>query len=240
MGIEKTAIISDVHGCRVEFEELLNLVDYKSPYVRVILVGDLIDRGPQSLEVVQLARQLKLECVLGNHDLKFLKWYNNKGGRSDTYDKHSHYTQFSKEDITYISQMPLYIKIPEHRTVVVHAGLRAGVPLEKQTRDDLCYIRYLDDTNKFVSLKKINQLGSKEAAGAHFWTQDGPFGYNVVYGHQVWEEPRIDRFEDGTVCYGIDTGCCFGKKLSAIILETKEIIQVSAKRIYYKSTFDVR
>jgi hypothetical protein len=98
----------------------------------------------------------------------------------------------------------------------------------------------MDEHQKFVSLRKINSVGSKEAAGAHFWTKYGPFGYDIIYGHNVWDEPRIDRFDDGTKCVGIDTGCCFGKKLSAYIIETQEFIQVPAKRVYYKSNFEVR
>jgi hypothetical protein len=51
---------------------------------------------------------------------------------------------------------------------------------------------------------------------------------------------RIDRYDNGTACYGIDGGCCFGGKLNALILETKEIVSVQAKQVYYKSDFSIR
>jgi len=235
----KTVIIGDIHGCLEEFQELLELVDYKSPDVEIILAGDLIDRGPESAAVVALCRKLNLRCAQGNHDLKFIKWWKNAGSTNDVYDKHPHYNQLSDEDVNYIARMSPYIKIDDN-TIAVHAGLKPGIPLEKQTKDDLCYIRYIDQQKKFVSLKKINNIGSIEQAGAHFWTEWGPFGYNIIYGHQVWEEPRIDKFDDGTACYGIDTGCCFGGSLSALIWETKEFVQVKAKQEYYKSTFKIR
>lgn len=242
--IERTAIIGDIHGTISEFKELLTLLDYKSPNVRVILLGDLNDRGPDSPACVKLARELGLECVTGNHEKKYLNWYRNQGSGSDVHGKNypSYYDQFSNEDINYIARMVPYIKIEEQNTVIVHAGLRAGIPLEKQSKEDLFYIRYVDDQNKFVSLRKINKLGSKEAAGAHFWTEYGPWGFNIIYGHNVnsLTDIRVDSFSDGTACYGIDTGCCFGGNLTAIILETKEIIQVKAKQIYYKSNFDIR
>lgn len=241
--IERTVVIGDVHGTLYEFQELLNLVDYQSPHVRVILAGDLIDRGPDSTGVVRLARELDLPCVLGNHEAKFLKWLKNKGSRSDVLgsrDKPAHYYQLSDDDVNYIARMPLYLKLEPLNTIIVHAGLRPNIPLEKQTKDDLCYLRYMDDNQKFVSLRTINKLGSKEAAGAHFWTAHGPFGYNVIYGHQVWDVPRIDQFDDGTSCIGIDTGCCFGNALTAYVIETQQFIQVKAKRIYYQSTFEVR
>jgi bis(5'-nucleosyl)-tetraphosphatase (symmetrical) len=240
--IEKTVIIGDIHGCIEEFKELLILADYKSTHVRVILLGDLIDRGPDSVGVVSWARELDLECVMGNHDYKFLRWWKNVGSKSDVYGKHQHYTEFSDYDVNYINRMSPYIKLEQENTIVVHAGMRAGIPLEKQSKDDLYYIRYMDTSNKFVSLKKINSLGSKEAAGAYFWTEFWKGPENVVYGHNVnsYEAPLIQEATPGVTCYGLDTGCCFGGSLSAMILETKEIIQVKAKQIYYKSNFDVR
>jgi hypothetical protein len=241
--IERTVVIGDVHGTLYEFQELLNLVDYKSPHVKIILLGDLIDRGPDSAGVVKLARELDLPCVLGNHEAKLLKWLKNKGSRSDVLDsrdKPAHYYQLSDDDVNYIARMPLYIKLEHLNTVIVHAGLRPNIPLEKQTKDDLCYLRYMDDNQKFVSLRTINKLGSKEAAGAHFWTDHGPWGFNVIYGHQVWDAPRIDRYKDGTAAYGIDQGCCFGGSLTAYCVEDGSFIQVKAKRVYYQSTFSVR
>jgi hypothetical protein len=179
---------------------------------------------------------------MGNHDYKFMKWWRSVGSSNDVYGKHTYYTEFSDADIAYIARMSPYLRLEEHNTVVVHAGVRAHIPLEKQTKDDLYYVRFMDEDNKFVSLRNINKLGSKEAAGAHFWTAHGPFGYNIVYGHHVHSmtDVRIDHYDDGTACYGIDTGCCFGGKLTAMILETKEIVQVKAKRTYYQSNFEVR
>ena len=238
----RTIVAGDIHGCLEEFEELLRVLSYNKKTDRLILAGDLIDRGPYSVGVVTKAREMDLECVMGNHDLKFLKWWKNVGSRNDVYGKHPHYTQFSDDDVNYIARMSPYIKLEDQNTIIVHAGLRPYIPLEKQTKDDLCYIRYMDKDFKFVGLKKINKLGSKEAADAHFWTEYGPYNYNIVYGHNVHslKDIRIDRYDDGTACYGIDTGCCFNGKLSAIILETKEIIQVQAKKEYCKSSFDIR
>jgi predicted phosphodiesterase len=244
MDNKKLIITTDPHGCRDEFQELLIKLNYNRDADRLIVAGDAIDRGTYSQQLIQLLREMNLECVMGNHDLKFLKWYRSQNSRGDVYDRAPHYTQFSDADINYIANMPLYIDIPEHNVVVVHAGLRQGVPLEKQTKDDLCYLRYMDDCGKFVSLKKINKAGSKEAVGAHFWTDNGPFlgGKNIVYGHNVnsMTDIRIDRFNDGSACWGLDTGVAFGGRISALIWDTKEVVQVQAKQVYYQSTFDVR
>jgi bis(5'-nucleosyl)-tetraphosphatase (symmetrical) len=237
---ERTIVIGDIHGCIDEFEELLKVLSYHKDTDRLILLGDLIDRGPDSVAVVRKAREMDLECVKGNHEYKFIKWYRSHGTKNDVYDGRAHYTQFSDEDINYIHRMSDYIVVDDF--VIVHAGLRPHIPLEKQSRDDLFYIRYVDDDKKFVSLKKINQAGSKEAVGARFWTEFWDGATNVVYGHNVHGDlPRVDVHPySGKTCYGIDTGACFGGKLTALILETKEIIQVQSKRVYYQSTFEVR
>jgi bis(5'-nucleosyl)-tetraphosphatase (symmetrical) len=238
--IERTAIISDVHGCRDELLEMLNLLDYKSPYVRIILLGDLEDRGKYSAECIRLARELNIESVKGNHDQKILKWYRSQGTKVDVYDRKDYYSKLSDEDITYIANMPSYIELD--KTIIVHAGLKPGIPLAHQKDDDLLYIRYTNSDRKFISLRQINKFG-KEALGAIFWTSFGPFlNKDIIYGHHVhsFDEPNIHRYDDGTAAYGLDTGCCFGGNLTAMILEDKTFVQVKAKETYYTSTFDIR
>jgi bis(5'-nucleosyl)-tetraphosphatase (symmetrical) len=247
METKRTIIVSDVHGCIEEFDELVKTLSYNKENDRLILLGDLIDRGPESVAVVRRAREMGLECVMGNHEHKFLKWLRSAGSRNDVYDRRPHYTEFSDADVNYIMQMPSYIELPHanlhpfEKTIVVHAGLRAGVSLKNQTKDDLYYIRYMDIDAKFISLKKINKLG-KDATGAHFWTEFWTGPESVVYGHNVhsYENPLIEEVSPGVTCYGLDTGCCFGGKLSALILETKEIVQIQAKQTYYRSDFDIR
>ena len=234
----RTILISDIHGCIDEFNDLLRQLNYQSNSDRVILLGDLIDRGPNSLAVVEKARAMGLECVMGNHEYKFLKWLRSQGSRVDVYDRKDYYAKFSDQDINYITHMPYYIELDD--VIIVHAGLKPGVKLSNQSKDDLMYMRYTDENRKFISLKKVAKLG-KEKSGAIFWTEFGPFGKNIVYGHNVnsYDEIRIDKYDDGTVCYGLDTGACFGGKLTALIWETKEIIQVQAKEVYYKSDFNI-
>ncbi len=241
MATERTIVVGDIHGCIDEFDELVKTLSYNKAKDRLILLGDLIDRGPDSVAVVKRAREMDLECVMGNHEHKFLKWFKSFGSSNDVYDRKSHYTQFSDEDVNYISRMDSYIKVPEQNIIIVHGGLRPGIRLENQRKDDLFYLRYTDSDRNFISLKKISRLG-KEATGAHFWTEFWYGPESVVYGHNVhsYETPLIEEVFPGVTCYGLDTGCCFGGRLTAMLLETKEIVQVQAKRTYYKSDFTIR
>jgi len=235
---KQIVFIGDVHGCIIEFEELLKLIGEKCNNPRIICLGDFLDRGPDSVAVVKLAREMKLECIMGNHEHKFVKWFRSQGTKVDVYDRKDHYTKFSDADISYIMNMPSHIELED--VIAVHAGLKPGIPLSNQ-KSDMMHLRYTDSDRKFISLKKIATLGIKET-GAKFWTGFGPFIKNVVYGHNVNSitEIRIDQFDNGTACYGIDTGVCFGGRLTALIWETKEIVQVQAKKVYYQSDFTIK
>lgn len=229
--ILRTLVIGDIHGCLEEFEELLKTIQYLPNVDRLIVVGDLIDRGPDSVGVVRKCRELNLEVTMGNHEAKFLKWW--RGNKH--YDPQPHYALLNDDDVNYISKMPTYIVLKEDLWVV-HAGVKPGLPIEKQKKDDLMYLRYTDRDRNFISMHKI---GKDLAPEAMFWTQFGSFRINIIYGHNVhsMENIHIDNFDDGTSCYGIDTGACFGGKLTAMIVETGEIVQVQSKKVYYKSDF---
>lgn len=243
MSVDKlrTILVGDIHGCIDEFDELVKKLSYDPKSDRLILLGDLIDRGPDSVGVVAKARKMNLECVMGNHELKFLKWYRSQGSRANVYDRKGYYSDFSDEDVNYISNMSLFISIPEHNTIVAHAGVRGGISALQQAKDDLCYIRYVDNDQKTISLKRVSALGIA-ASGARFWTDFWHGPESIVYGHNVhsYEEPLITEIYPDVKCYGLDTGCVFGGRLTAMILETKEIIQVQAKKVYFESSFEIR
>ena len=69
-----TYAIGDIQGCFAELGDLLELIDWKPPRDRLWLVGDLVNRGPRSREVLRFAKQYSndVDCVLGNHDLHLL------------------------------------------------------------------------------------------------------------------------------------------------------------------------
>src|SRR4026207_24873 len=71
--------IGDIHGCHVEFSELLARLELAKED-RLILLGDLVNRGPDSNKVLDLAREHRAIALLGNHELRLLK-YRRSGDR---------------------------------------------------------------------------------------------------------------------------------------------------------------
>lgn len=231
---QRHILVGDIHGCIEEFDELLSKVSYNKSKDKLILLGDLIDRGPDSVGVVRRAQELNAQSVMGNHENKFVNWVNKN--YTEVSNSKKFYLKFSDKDINFIKNMPTYIKIGN--TVALHAGLRPGILVERQSPDDLMCLRYTDTQGNFFSLKKVHKYG-KKALNAHFWTEFWTGPESVVYGHNVHsrESPQIDEPIPGVFCYGLDTGCCFGGKLTALVLESKEIVQVAAKQTYHQPRF---
>ena len=100
--------IGDIHGCHHEFAELLERLELTKDD-RLILVGDLVNRGPDSCKVIELARQHRAISLLGNHELRLLNYRKEKtpvadisrDTDADTYQK------LRAEDWDYLEAMPL-------------------------------------------------------------------------------------------------------------------------------------
>lgn len=237
MSQERKIVIGDVHGCITELDELLKLVDYKSPNTTIYSVGDLIDRGPDSVAVVSRMREIGAKAVMGNHEYHFLRWY--KGG-NQFYKGNTTYHQLAAHDelVTYINNMSPSIQI-DPQWVIFHAGIVPNVSMKEQRKEDLYYRRFVDKNNERVSTAKIL---TGDIKSYRFWTDFGPFlGMNCIYGHTVHskQKTRIRQYQDGTTCYGIDTGCVFGGRLTALILPSLQIVQVPAQKVYFESYGDV-
>ena len=127
MSISRHIFIGDIHGCIEELDELIKKLSYNKEKDKLILLGDLIDRGPDSVGVIRRAQELKAESVMGNHEHKFVQWINN----TDCNYAHKirlFYLKFSDQDTKYIQQMKPYIKIDN--MLAVHAGLKPGIFLK--------------------------------------------------------------------------------------------------------------
>ena len=235
--MERIIVVGDVHGCLEELDELLKLVSFTQGRDRLIFAGDLVDRGPASAGVVARVCELKAECVMGNHD----EWYVRKAKNLVTPNskpmkpnpkKDAVFTQLSAEDLKWLSSLPYYIRL-DPETVVVHAGLAPGVAMPHQRPSDMLRMRYLERaTGKMWNLGSATPMTPAVAA---YWTEVWTGPEDVVYGHHPSKTDTVLTENNGVRCWGIDTGCCFGNKLTAWIrtgLDHVELVSVRAKAQY--------
>ena len=119
-------VMSDIHGCYDEFRALLKKINFNHQTDQLYLVGDLINRGPQSLAVMDylLEYQTSIFPVLGNHDLSYLVYAagETRLRKGDTYDEILNSRQ-AKKIRKYLKKQPLMRYIPALDVAITHAGI---------------------------------------------------------------------------------------------------------------------
>lgn len=242
-----------MHGCLVELQELIHVLNvYEDDHL--VFVGDLVDRGPFPVDTVKFVRQVALErrvtVLLGNHESKMLKWRLREAQRLETGrenkmrppspKRQAEWESFAEDDVAWLRGLPATAELPEN-WVAVHAGLFPGLPLMEQDVEKIIRLRTLyPDTLKAGQL--TDEAGPLvDPPGTVKWSSLWKGPWSVVYGHAVHslEHPQVDRMwsesNEMIACIGIDTGCCFGGRLTAAVLGRNgsvEFTQVQAKRQY--------
>lgn len=241
-----TVLVGDIHGCLEEFNELLNLIQYNPDQMRLISLGDLMDRGPDQAGCVKRVRELNIECVKGNHEEKHIRWHkhekkNQTSGRKNPM-KRMHekdaiaHKQLSDDDLEWMTNLPLSIDLGNNWWAV-HAGCEPRFTLASQSERQIIRVRYVNDQGVAQSLGP----NFSQPENTKYWTEMWQGPESIVYGHCVHSEtdPRIDTISDNVTCIGLDTGCVFGGRLTAMLFDPmypvyKEFVQVQAKQVYYK------
>jgi predicted phosphodiesterase len=214
----RTLIIGDVHGCADELKTLLEAFSPRNED-RIIAVGDLINRGPDSLGVLELVRSHKIEPILGNHEIRLLKaWKKDKTSLMKSKDKPT-YSQLTDADWEWIQTWPHVLEIPSLNALVVHGGFAPGIAWNKQEPGVVTSIQVLD--------KKGLPAKRSDSPSGHPWAESWTGPEHVYYGHTPRPHPLFHPFATG-----LDTGCLYGYTLTAIALPEKEIFRAHARRNY--------
>eukprot|EP00978_Attheya_sp_CCMP212_P002042 scaffold4212_cov52-Attheya_sp.AAC.1 len=214
--------IGDVHGCIDELQSLLRKCDY-SPGDLVVFLGDLVSKGPDSVSVIQMAREIGAIGVRGNHDFEVIRWHQAMKSGVDAPvfgSEHFHIAScLSNADMKWMYSLPWYISSKELGALFVHAGFVSGIRLAKQNPRLMMNMRSIlpDGT---VTSKFFNNW-----PWARLW--DGP--QTVLFGHDA--DRGLQQYEHAI---GLDTGCVYGGRLTACILPEKRLVSVSANREYFK------
>jgi len=129
-----TYVIGDVHGCFSQFMSLLEKIAYNSQNDKIILTGDLVNRGPDSLAVLNYCMaDNNITSVLGNHDLYLLYLMNINQGKDEL--KEVVEADNNSQIFEWLIKRPLFIQISDQSTqkkfIVTHAGIPEIWSIEK-------------------------------------------------------------------------------------------------------------
>jgi len=237
-------IIGDVHGCYDELRHLLsdlgydvdeNLVRTENSAVshpegrRVIFVGDLVDRGPKSDDVLALAMNMVANGnalgVPGNHDIKFMNFLKGKKvqinhGLQETIAQFEEAPQESKDEVrNFIDGLVSHYVLDYGKLVVAHAGMKESLQgrASGKVRQFALFGETTGETDEFGLPVRYN------------WAEEYRGKAMMVYGHTPQPEAE---WLNNTVC--LDTGCVFGGKLTALRYPERELVSVPALKEYYE------
>ncbi len=233
--------IGDVHGCLEELQALVAKLGITAQD-EVVFVGDLLDKGPDSVGVLRFVRELavthNVTLVKGNHEWKHERF--RKRSADTTMTIREELVEItgllSPEDIVFLDLALGYYRTGDY--LVVHGGIPATldalptppnmVGISAKVRgvfEKLFMTRYLSaETGKMLPL-------GTQGPNDPFWTAlyDGRFG-RVVFGHEAFlEGPQVTPH-----AIGIDTGCVFGGSLTALVVESgaESFVSVPAKQTW--------
>ena len=211
----KIYAVGDIHGCFDKLEALMKILPWDKDRGDVLLfIGDYVDRGPKTREVVQFLVELKrgggkFVFLKGNHEKMLLDFYVQQkdqmlyvaNGGAETIASYVEGGIGRKafvlpdDHLEFLLSLKLYYETDDY--IFVHAGLRDAVPVGEQTEEDLLWIR-----EEFIY---------------------SPYDWNkrVIFGHTALETPFVTP---GKI--GIDTGAVYGNKLTAVELPAMKFYQV--------------
>lgn len=204
----RTIFIGDVHGCLSELKAMINRLA-PTPADRVILLGDLINRGPDSAGVVAYVAKRNFECLMGNHDYEYLSKPEATPAMIEFRKK------IGRKLHAWLERRPFYIQ--DDAFVAVHAGLQPGLAAADTEPRILMNIRTWDGSGD-----RLNDPDNPP--WYEYYTDRRP----VFYGH--WARKGLNLREN---TIGLDSGCVYGRSLSAYVLETEELVQIKAAGVYY-------
>jgi protein phosphatase len=236
-------IIGDVHGCAGELEALLSLLGYTVEWEgagpdqrcvtrapagrRVVFVGDYVDRGPRSLDTLRIVMTMigsgQSFGVLGNHDARLVRWLDGRNvqtthGLADTAEQLQGLSAALRQQLkTFLDNLPLHLWLDDGQLAVAHAGIRRDM-LGRTTSATRAFCLYGDTT------------GERDEFGfpvRRNWAARYSGTTAIVYGHTPILTPE---WVNNTIC--IDTGCCFGGRLTALRWPERELVSVSAFGVY--------
>ncbi len=236
-------VVGDVHGCADELVALLVSLGYEINWDeegravrghhpagrRVVFLGDLVDRGPNTPGVLRLAMGMVAEgtalAVAGNHEVRLARALRGRKvavshGLAESLEQlEREGPAFSAEVAEFCHDLLAHYVLDDGRLVVAHAGLKESFQGRASARvRDFCL--YGDTTGE------TDELGLPVR---YPWATEYRGAATVLYGHVPVATPE---WLNNTLC--LDTGCVFGGSLTALRYPERELVSVPAGSIWYQ------
>lgn len=227
--LDRVNVIGDVHGCISELELLLDQLDDR----HICFVGDLTDRGPDSLSTFNRVRELvddgRASCVRGNHDDKLRRALNGNAvsmnhGLADTLTQFRSRLNETELDAAWnwLNRMPLWNVFDNGKLVVAHAGMKRHHfnerrdPLNRRGLD-FCLFGETDGTrNSEGNPNRTFEFCSN-------WNDNA----TLVFGHTPVRDV-VKRYNT----YNVDLGAAFGGHLACLQYPEMSVVKVKAFGAY--------
>ncbi len=241
-----TYVISDLHGCKKEFDAMLKKIEYNDQYDEMWIDGDVCDRGNESIPLLQeIMKNQSMHLIFGNHDVwlhryagelidtkrdnnsvdmteDFMCWLHYNGGykTADQFMDLSYPECYDIEE--YLDTHEIYFKeleVHQKKFIITHAGL-ADEYLKPDTR--------------------MTEVPREILIWSHIGIDDNPYDDKIMivghhptflYGPQY--EGKIIHGKNDTI-YHIDCGCVFGRTLGCIRLDDMKEFYVPSTCPYLK------
>ena len=216
------AVIGDIHGCFYTLKDLVSKIKAKYPDVELYSVGDLVDRGNFSYEVIEYIKAENIKFSAGNHDYMFYHFIHHPGsemgriwiynGSEQTVDSYSQRVEEMHKHLELIDKAPLFYDLQD--CFICHAGIST-------------YYKSRLPKKMFSNTEQIVKVMSNDLMNEHgiLWTRDSlmDIGKLQIVGHTRHRE--VTYHKKNNVVY-IDTSVYTGNRLSAVVVHNNEIIDV--------------
>ncbi len=223
-------VIGDIHGCYEELMDLLQVVGIGTSD-RIISVGDLVNRGPASEEVLRFfCDQANASAIMGNHEWEHVEaWF----GREPLGPAHAAVREEMGERygewIDWLATLPPYLELPE--ALMVHGMFEPGIPPAAQQEavmlgttagEEYMAQRYPGRWyDHYAPIKPSSPHHGPVAA-------QPPDAKPLIVGHHDYLRTGEPLVREGRL-YAIDTGCVRGGRLTALVLPEFRLVSVAAR-----------
>lgn len=245
---KRLIFVGDIHGCLDELQDLLEKVNYRQGQDHIIALGDMINKGPKSSEVVDLLMKNGASAVRGNNEDRILLVANELASTSLTaqVDKQEETDRveetkaakknreerevarsFSQKQLDWLNARPVILRIgdlgPLGEVVAVHGGLVPGIKLENQDPVSVMNMRIVDLATHMPSEKHASE-GS--VPWPEFWNKYQRLRRMIAWTKKpaakhmtvVYGHDAKRGLQIHTYTKGLDSGCVYGRKLTAWVV----------------------